>query len=158
MPVAAIHEGIRGLVGRFFEEHWGSPEMVISSGVFDCSQLDGYVWLNEAEEIVGLITYQIRGEELEIISLDSIEEGKGVGTALLKEVEKKARYSHCLRITLITTNDNLSALRFYQKRGYVLSQLLTNAVSKARERKPEIPLIGKDGIPIRDELRLEKFL
>ncbi|MFP3471139.1 GNAT family N-acetyltransferase, partial [Micrococcus sp. SIMBA_144] len=64
--------------------------------------------------------------------------------------------SGCSRITLITTNDNLAALKFYQKRGFVMTAIHRNAVEKARKIKPEIPLIGNDGIPIRDEIQLEK--
>lgn len=143
---------------QFFTTHWGSPEMVISSGVYDCSALDGFAMLNEATEIIGLITYIIREKECEIISLDSLEEGKGIGTRLIQAVESVAKESNCSQIKLITTNDNLLALKFYQKRGYYLTKLHRNAVEKARERKPSIPLTGNDGIPIRDELELEKVL
>jgi len=142
----------------FFQTHWGSPEMVISTGVYDCSTLDGFAVLNEEGNIIGLITYVIRESECEIISLDSIEEGRGIGTALILEVEKVASEKHCNLVKLITTNDNLLALKFYQKRGYILSKLFNNAVEQARKIKPEIPLIGNDGIPIRDEIELVKVL
>jgi hypothetical protein len=45
-------------INHFFKEYWGSPEMVISSGTFQCSKLDGFAVLNESEEIIGLITYK----------------------------------------------------------------------------------------------------
>ena len=140
----------------FFHKHWGSSEMVISSGIYDCAALDGFAALNEERVITGLITYVVKDGECEIISLDSLEEKKGIGTALMKEVEKVAAESLCKRITLITTNDNLLALKFYQKRGYMISTIHRYAVEKARKRKPEIPFIGNDGIPIRDEIELEK--
>ncbi|KGP91816.1 hypothetical protein N780_15705 [Pontibacillus chungwhensis BH030062] len=142
----------------FFQFHWGSPEMVISSGIYDCSTLDGFTIVNEEEKIIGLITYIINDNEIEIISLDSLEEGKGIGTILVKEVESLAIKRNCKLAKLITTNDNLLALRFYQKRGFTLSQILNNAVEKARKIKPEIPLIGNGGIPIRDEIELIKVL
>jgi GNAT superfamily N-acetyltransferase len=132
--------------------------MVISSGVYDCSELDGFAVLNENGDIIGLVTYIIKDNECEIISLDSILEGKGIGTSLINEVENIALKNNCKLIKVITTNDNLSALRFYQKRGFVLSRIINNAVEKAREIKPEIPLIGNDGIPIRDEIELVKLL
>ena len=59
---------------------------------------------------------------------------------------------------LITTNDNLSALRFYQKRSFDMVRLYLNAVEEARKIKPEIPLTGNDGIPIRHEIELEMKL
>ncbi|OAT83479.1 hypothetical protein A6P54_21570 [Bacillus sp. MKU004] len=146
------------MLNNFFTTHWGSPQMVISSGVYNCSELDGFAILNTEDQIIGLITYVICNNECEIISLDSLEEGKGIGTNLLQEVELNARRHRCDRIALVTTNDNLPALRFYQKRGFQLVKVHRNAVARAREIKPEIPLIGIDGIPIRDEIELEKRL
>lgn len=143
---------------EFFKRHWGSTEMVISSGVYDCGELDGFTVVNEEDTIIGLITYIIKDNECEIISLDSIEEGKGIGTILVKEVEKLAIKNKCQILKLITTNDNLLALKFYQKRGFIMSKIINNAVEKARKLKPEIPLIGNDGIPIRDEIELIKVL
>jgi N-acetylglutamate synthase-like GNAT family acetyltransferase len=143
---------------KFFTTHWGSPKMVISSGIFDCSALDGFAILNVEDQIIGMITYVLNQNECEVISLDSLEEGKGIGSSLLQEVEIAAVQHKCDRVKLITTNDNLSALKFYQKRGFQLVKIHKNAVRKARELKPEIPLIGNDGIPLRDEIELEKVL
>lgn len=100
----------------------------------------------------------MKDNECEIISLDSIEEGRGIGTLLVQEVEKLASKKKCKLLKLVTTNDNVVALKFYQKRGFVLSRILRNAVEKARQIKPEIPLMGYDGIPIRDEIELIKDL
>jgi len=83
-------------------------------------------------------------------------EGKGIGSLLVQAVEQNAFGQGCTMITLITTNDNLHAIKFYQKRGYHLVEIIQNAVEQARAYKPEIPLIGYDGIPIRDEIRLAK--
>jgi len=158
MKIYAIEDLPKTKIIEFFKLHWGSTEMVISSGVYDCSALDGFAAVNEVDKIIGLITYIIKYNECEIISLDSIEEGKGIGTTLVQEVENLAIKKKCELLKLITTNDNLLALRFYQKRGFILSQIINNAVEKARKLKPEIPLIGNDGIPIRDEIELIKIL
>ncbi|NCU18525.1 GNAT family N-acetyltransferase [Pallidibacillus pasinlerensis] len=158
MKIYAIEDLPKTKIIEFFKLHWGSTEMVISSGVYDCSALDGFAAVNEEDNIIGLITYIIKYNECEIISLDSIEEGKGIGTRLVQEVENLAIKKKCELLKLITTNDNLLALRFYQKRGFILSQIINNAVEKARKLKPEIPLIGNDGIPIRDEIELIKIL
>nr|WP_315363193.1 GNAT family N-acetyltransferase [Cytobacillus firmus] len=142
---------------EFFKLHWGSPEMVISSGIYDCSALDGFAVLSE-DKIIGLITYLIKNTECEIISLDSTEEGRGIGTSLVQEVENLAKKKNCRIVKLITTNDNLLALKFYQKQGFILSKIIHNAVEEARKVKPEIPLIGNDGIPIKDEIEMVKVL
>ena len=74
----------------FFKEHWGSSEMVISSGIYQCEKLDGFIY-EENHKIIGLITYVIKSDEIEIISLDSIQEGKGIGTTLIEKVENLAK-------------------------------------------------------------------
>ncbi|KGX86682.1 N-acetyltransferase GCN5 [Pontibacillus halophilus JSM 076056 = DSM 19796] len=158
MEIVATSEISKSKVNHFFEVQWGTTEMVISSGIYDCSQLNGYAVFDSNNAIIGLITYIIIKDECEIISLDSMEENKGIGTSLLQAVERTALENECKCINLITTNDNLLALKFYQKRGYELAQLLRYAVDEARRLKPEIPLEGNDGIPIRDEIKLEKVL
>lgn len=158
MEIYAIKDLEKNKVTEFFMEHWGSTEMVISSGTYYCSSLDGFAVLNEQSRIIGLITYVSKDYECEIISLDSIEEGRGIGSLLIKEVEKIAVTKQCWLIKLVTTNDNLLALKFYQKRGFHLSKVIRNAVESARKLKPEIPLIGNDGIPIRDEIELTKII
>ena len=158
MEITRLDNKLSAKVQYFFTEQWGSSEMVISSGVYDCSQLDGFAALDEEDNIVGLITFDRKGTELEIISLDSLLEGQGIGGMLLKQVERLARTEQRSVISLITTNDNLNALKFYQKRGYRLSKLLPNAVDEARKIKPSIPLIGEHGIPLQDELQLVKKL
>ncbi|WP_164669510.1 GNAT family N-acetyltransferase [Virgibacillus doumboii] len=158
MNVIAIEDLPKDKIIEFFKLHWGSPEMVISSGIYDCSTLDGFAVLNEEDKITGLITYIIENNECEIISLDSIEEGKGIGSLLVREVENLAVKKNCKLVKLVTTNDNLLALKFYQKRGFILSKIIKNAVEKARKLKPEIPLTGNDGIPIIDEIELVKGL
>jgi GNAT superfamily N-acetyltransferase len=111
----------------------------------------------QGDETVGLVTYVIAEASCEIVSLDSLHPSSGIGTALIEAVKAKARQSGCNRIWLITTNDNLNALRFYQKRGFVLVAINRNAIEFTRKLKP-VPLIGADGIPIRDEIELEMIL
>ena len=106
---------------------------------------------------MGLITYNISNDELEIITLNAIEDGKGIGTALLEEVEKIAKMKNCSRIWLITTNDNVDALRFHQKRGYEMKSVHRYAIDESRKMKPQLPFVGKYGIPIRDEIEMEKL-
>jgi hypothetical protein len=59
----------------------------------------------------------------------------------------------------VTTNDNVDALRFYQRRGFRLRAVRPGAVDDARRTlKPEIPAVGEQGIPIRDEIELERAI
>lgn len=157
MIIKEIKKENKERVISFFKEHWGSSEIVISSGVYKCENLDGFI-CEENHQIIGLVTYIIKNNEIEIISLDSVQEGKGIGTSLLEKVENLARQKQIKLVSLITTNDNLNALRFYQKRGYRIASIIPNAVNEARKIKPSIPLIGNDGIPLNDELVLKKII
>jgi len=107
---------------------------------------------------VGLVTYRVEKQECEIITLNSFSEREGVATELLQAAEKAALKFGCNRLWVITTNDNLDALRFYQRRGFRITKIHTEALKESRRLKPEIPEIGLYEIPLRDEIELEKDL
>jgi GNAT superfamily N-acetyltransferase len=109
--------------------------------------------------LAGVLTYILGAGSCEVLTLHAAERKAGVGTSLLRAVEEVAASAGCSRLWLITTNDNLDALRFYQRRGFRLAALNAGAVDDARARlKPEIPRTGEHGIDLRDELVLEKDL
>ncbi|NYE58601.1 GNAT family N-acetyltransferase [Carboxydothermus ferrireducens] len=157
MKIIPIDETIRKEVFNFFTEHWGAPMMVAKGKVHYVDKLPGFVALDEGK-IVGLITYRIENGDCEIVSLDSLKENQGIGSKLVEYVVSEAKRHGCRRVWLITTNDNLKAIRFYQKQGFNMAALYLNAVEKARKLKPEIPLYGFDGIPILHEIEFEKIL
>ena len=131
--------------------------MVSRGVVHRLSDLPGFVAVS-ADEWLGLVTYQRQGRRMEVVSLDSIRPGQGIGSALLARLEKAAVQEGCRTIWLITTNDNLPALSFYLRRGYLLVATHRGAVTRARRLKPDIPLLGIGGVPIEDELELAKDL
>ncbi|WP_442967500.1 GNAT family N-acetyltransferase [Rhizobium sp. BR 362] len=88
------------------------------------------------------------------MSLDAVQPGQGVGTALIDALTDRLRRQGVSALWVMTTNDNLAALRFYQRRGFELRRLRPGAVDAARLLKPSIPKIAENGIPIRDELDL----
>jgi ribosomal protein S18 acetylase RimI-like enzyme len=143
-------------VKHFIAERWGAEFVVAHGTVFHPHVLPGFVAIQETEK-VGLITFSIAGDSCEVVSLDSLRPSRGIGTALIEAIKTVAQQSRCKRIWLITTNDNLNALRFYQKRGFVLAAIHRNAMEMTRRLKP-IPLIGEFGIPLRDEIELELTL
>lgn len=144
-------------VAQFMHEQLGSDK-VISRGVVHYPQnLPGFIALYKGEK-VGLVTYNIVEGSCEIVTLNSTYPSNGVGTALIEAVKDIAIKSGCKRLWLITTNDNVNALRFYQKRGFVLVAVHRNALEQSRKLKPEISMIGYHGIPLRDEIELEMIL
>lgn len=102
----------------------------------------------------GLATYRMEDDEIELVTLDAEPPGRGTGAALLNGVIKTARARGCRRLWLITTNDNLEAIGFSQRRGLGLTAVYPGAVDAARELKPEILKLGRDGIQIHDEVEL----
>ncbi len=141
----------------FWIEHWGSDLMVVHGQTFTSSGLPGFV-VEENGQVLGLATYRIENDECELMSIDSLIEGQGVGSQLLEAVIAAARQANLRRLYLSTSNDNMNAMRFYQKRGFRFCALRPGAVTETRKRKPAIPLVGFEGIPIRDELELEIIL
>jgi ribosomal protein S18 acetylase RimI-like enzyme len=142
---------------QFWVEHWGADFMVAHGRIYRPEQLSGFV-VEADDEWISLVTFIIIDNECEITSLDSLREGKGIGTVLVNKVVGEARANNCRRIFLVTTNDNLNALGFYQKRGFELSKLHRGAVNESRRIKPNIPLVGENNIPLRDEIELEMSL
>lgn len=142
---------------QFWKEHWGDEFVVAHGVIYYPDTLDGFVAL-DGDDWIGEITYSFLGEDCEIISVDSLREGQGMGTMLINRVIAVARAKGCRRVFLITTNDNLNALGFYQKRGFELVTIHRGAVNASRKIKPSIPLVGMNGIPLRDEIELEMKL
>ena len=154
--IEKISSNTRNLVNQFFLDNWFSTDMSIRGKIIDCTKVDGFL-LQEDNIIIGLVTYTFFGDICEIVSLDSKKENIGIGSALLEEIEKVAINNKCKKMRLITTNDNMRALQFYQKRGYCLTKLYPNAMEEVRKVKPDVPIHGDNDIPLRDEIELEKI-
>jgi GNAT superfamily N-acetyltransferase len=113
----------------------------------------------EDDELVGVLSYELGPIECEILTLYASRQWAGVGSALIRAVVDVATAAGCRRCWLVTTNDNVDALRFYQRRGFHLTTIRCGAVDEARRSlKPSIPLAGAYDIPLRDELELARDL
>lgn len=135
-------------------EHWGSPLQARRSELVDVRTLPALVAERDGRP-VGLLCYRDDDDGTwELVLLGAKPRHAGTGTALVDALVHRAGAGAC--IWLVTTNDNVDALRFYQRRGFVLRALRPGAVDGARRTlKPEIPTTAANGIPIRDELELE---
>lgn len=157
MNIKAISSKNRDQINAFISSHWFSTVMVVRGEFVDMTYLDGFVTY-EGEKIIGLITYKINDTECEIMSLDSLVEKQGIGTSLVNKVIEIARNNKCSKIKLITTNDNINALRFYQRLGFDMAKLYHNALDTSRKLKPSIPLLGEFNIPLKHEIEFEMDL
>lgn len=136
---------------------WGSTQMVSRGKLIDLTTLDGFIAEDNGRNI-GLITYKIENTECEITSINALTPGKGIGHALLEEVEKIAKEKGVRQLVVITTNDNPKAVAFYEKNGFAITAVRKNIMDAYRKLKPEIPLVGNDGIPLTDEIELQKTI
>ena len=150
----AIKSTDRSWMRNIFIKYWGGDFIVSRGKIHKIEALNGFIAEAENKKL-GLITFKIINKELEITTLNSLSERKGIGTALVKKVIKLAKKEKLKRVWVITTNDNLDALEFYQKIKFQLKKIYPNAIDFTRKIKPKIPKIGKNGIPIRDEIELE---
>lgn len=157
LTLRPITDTDRPWLRQWMTAHWGAEWMIVHGERIYPAEHAGFAAF-ESEKVVGLITYVIRADECEILSLDSLVEGQGIGSALVESARNVALQSGVRRLWLITTNDNLNALRFYQKRGFHLVKIYRYAVDESRKIKPSIPRIGNFGIPTRDEIELEMLL
>lgn len=157
MRVTELTDDDRLWVQERTELLFGGDFVVSRSEVHDPHKLPGFI-ATEGRERVGLATYCIYGGECELVTIDALCQYMGVGTMLIERVEEVAREAGCAKIWTITTNDNLDAQRFFQKRGYVISQVRLGGMTKIRLLKPSVPRVGYYGIPVRDEIEFEKRL
>lgn len=131
---------------------WGSDIIVTRGNVYKAQDLSGILAYKDGK-IIGIGLYNIK-EDCEIVLLETFIQNKGIGTQIIEKIKEIAKSNNCKRVWLITTNANIYALGFYQKRGFHISNIYKNAIEKSREIKPEIPLM-ENGIEIRDEIELE---
>ena len=157
MRVTELSKDDRKWVKERTELLFGGEFVVSRNEVHDPHKLPGFIATVDRER-VGLATFSIYGGECELVTIDSLCQFMGVGTLLLEKVMEVAREAGCQKIWTITTNDNLDAQRFFQRRGFVLTSVRVEGMTKIRLLKPSIPKIGYYDLPVRDEFEYELSL
>lgn len=148
--IRALDDADRAWVHQLLQHQWGT--VVVSRGrLHHADRLPGFAAVREGAP-VGLLTFHIEGDQLEVVTLNSLQKRQGIGAALLRAAQETARAAGCRRLWLITTNDNLPAIAFYQHQGLVMVAVHRGAIAAARQLKPQIPERGIGGVPIEDEI------
>jgi len=139
----------------FLTAAWHADFVVAHGERIQPARLPAFVAM-DGTRIAGHASYRVAGGTCELTSIVAEPRGRGIGSRLLDAVLAVAREAGCVSVWLTTTNDNLGALRFYQRHGFRLRALRPGAVDEARRSlKPQIPATGAFGIPLRDELDLK---
>jgi len=154
LEVRPLADGDRAWAREVETESWGQPIVARLGELVDPTRLPGLLALLDGER-AGLLTYAVRGDECEVVTIRSLLPGRGVGRALLDAVREAAVAAGCARLWLITTNNNVRALGLYQRWGMEIAAFHRDGVAEARRLKPSIPERDADGVPIAHELELE---
>jgi ribosomal protein S18 acetylase RimI-like enzyme len=155
IEIRAATEADREWIRRQLVESWGSHMVVLRGELLDATACPALI----AGDREGLLHYRALSDDVcEIVTLEAFRTGRGVGTTLVETMAARAKSDGQTRLVVVTTNDNLDALRFYQSRGFRLLALRPGAIDEARKLKPEIAQTGNYGLPIRDEIELVREL
>lgn len=149
----ADHDWARALIGA----HQGGDHRVARLGeLLDPAEQEGIVAEVDGRP-VGLLTAHETDRGLEVLTLHSEVGGLGAGTRLLEVALRVADASHAPRLWLVTTNDNIDAIRWCLRRGFTVAAVHAGAVDADRATiKPTIPAVNPvNGLPIRDFVELE---
>ncbi|MFN4169760.1 MAG: GNAT family N-acetyltransferase [Pannonibacter phragmitetus] len=155
--IRPIEDKDRASLAQLLEERWAGVEILLDGVMVDASALPGFLAEDDGQ-LAGAVTVIRRESEWEILTLDSLSRWAGTGSQLLDAVVNDARGHGMTRLMVRTSNDNLDAFRFYQRRGFRLERIVQGVIDDERELKPEIPLTGEYGIPLHDEVVLGRSL
>jgi GNAT superfamily N-acetyltransferase len=155
--VRPLGDDDRAWARRFIRDRWGGS--VVGHGVvFRPATLPGLILIDERGNPGALLTYAVDADACEIVTIDAVVEGRGYGSHLLEAVARVAREAGCSRLSLITTNDNERAIGFYLAHGFEVVEIREGAIEASRKLKPSIPLVNEHGVPITDEIEMERRL
>ncbi|MGH6873084.1 MAG: GNAT family N-acetyltransferase [Rhizomicrobium sp.] len=154
MIVRSKAAGDGDALAAIWTERYDAPTVAARDILHKLLDLPGFVAMN-GDALMGALTFAQVEDEIEVVTLDSLRENAGIGTALLDAAVALARAERAFRLCLVTTNDNFRAPRFYQRRGWAMSGFYRDSVMSARRIKPQIPTTGTDGIPILHEIEFE---
>jgi GNAT superfamily N-acetyltransferase len=81
--------GDRPWIERHLTRSWGSTIVVTRGVAHDAARLPALL-AERGEDIVGVATYRLADTECELVSLDALRQGQGIGSALLTRVREEA--------------------------------------------------------------------
>ncbi len=144
----------RAFLDELLRLRWSGGALMLRGKVVHPKDVDALAAYHEGR-LAGVATWRLEGPVFYLVTLNNITEQRGVGVSLLDAIMKLGRQKGSALLRVIVTNDNLNALGFYQRRGFRLIALHPGAIDTIRALLPNIPTMGANRIPIRDEIELE---
>jgi len=157
ITIRPVRDADRTWMRSEMKKWWGAEEVVLCGKVYYPAEMNGFIAHDDGEKY-GLIIFRRDQDQYEVMSLTTSEKHSPAARVLIETVIQDAREQKCRRVIVVTTNDNMDALRFYQKAGFHIHTIRTGVIAESRKLKPEIPTYGNHRIPIRDEIELEMYL
>ena len=154
--VREASEADRELANDIFRREFGGRQLVADGE--PVSPDDAELLVAETEGgVAGALAWRRLADSLHVIALatDPMWQRAGIGSYLLAEAELIARRLPVPRVVITLSNDNIPAQYFYQRRGYRVTRVLSEAISAQPRNRG---LVGFANIPIVDELQLSKDL
>ncbi len=154
--VRAADDSDRAPLRELFARDFGHTGKIVAFGEEVSLEAAPAIVAGMRDELGGALAYRLLGNALHIVALatDPMWQRAGVGGDLLAEAQLLARKLNLQRLVVATSNDNLPALYFYQRHGFEMLELIPGAILSQLGRQ----VAGFAGIPIRDEVRLQKSL
>lgn len=142
---------------RFIIDNWHGSIMIIKGERVDITTEDGYCIIDK-NSVVAVVTYRLKNNICEITLLHTIKQRCGIGKMLVYEVIKTVRSKGVDTVMVVTTNDNVGAIAFYQKIGFDIVNIYRNSMDYVRKMKPTVPIMGENNIPLKHEIEFAFFL
>ena len=158
MDEFALEPATPELLERLWSDFTALPIVTVSRTYDDSSKAHGLVYRDQAGRVRGHVSFAIDGAVGEIVTLEAIIPGQHIGGRLIDAAEMELRSRGVKRIIVTTTNDNIRAQAFYQRRGYRLIRIERDGMDRVRALKPSVALIGNDGLPLLDMWEFEKLI
>lgn len=137
--------------------HRRPPFAFTRNRIVEFAGLPGFV-AEKGGERAGSLLYRLQDKEFEVVAIACTMKGAGVGKALMDAARDLAVKSGANRLWLCTSNDNTRAIRFYQIWGLSMAALHKDSFTRLREKAPDLPERGQDGIEVRHDVEFELWL
>jgi GNAT superfamily N-acetyltransferase len=144
----------RAFLDELLRLRWSGGALMLRGKIVHPKDVEALAAYHDGR-LAGVATWRLEGPVIYLATLNNISEQRGVGVALLEAMMKLGRQKGSALMRVIVTNDNLNALGFYQRRGFRIVAVHPGAIDTIRTLLPNIPTMGANRIPIRDEIELE---